>query len=85
LGKHHGQPRLEAACERALTFNALSYTSVKSILDTGLEKLNHLKEETKQLKIIHSNIRGANYFKEQTNVDTSNTTKSESDETLWNG
>lgn len=87
LSKHSGPQRLDAACERALAFNALSYKSVKSILDHGLENQAPSQEATtQQLNIIHSNIRGAGYFKEETtNVDTPNTSISQDNETVWNG
>jgi len=38
LGKRYGDERLEAACTRALAFQALSYRSVESILRTGLDR-----------------------------------------------
>jgi hypothetical protein len=87
LSKHYGQQGLDTACERALAFNALSYKSVKSILDHGLEKHMPSQETSlQQLKIIHSNIRGADYFKEDTaHADTPNTSNSQDDETVWNG
>lgn len=53
--------RLEAACKRALASCAFSYKSVKSILDTGLDR-RPLPEKEKQLIIVHSNIRGACEF-----------------------
>jgi len=37
LGKRYGQDRLEAACKRALAINALSYKSIESILNKGLD------------------------------------------------
>lgn len=38
LERRFGRDRLEAACNRALTYNIVSYASVQSILATGLDK-----------------------------------------------
>ncbi len=62
LGDKYGADRLEAACKRAITCGAFSYKSVRSILETGLDRL--LPEEKTSLVIpIHENIRGASYYK----------------------
>lgn len=76
LAKEAGDERLEAACNRALAINALSVKSIKSILDSGLDK-RPLPEKPRQLTIVHENIRGANSFntpqtEEEKNVDSSN-------------
>lgn len=39
LGDRYSAPRLEAACARALHVGAVSYQSVKSILNTGLDQV----------------------------------------------
>jgi hypothetical protein len=39
LQKKHGTRRLEAACDRALRFEEIRYSTVKAILDRGLEDL----------------------------------------------
>ncbi len=59
--KSYGKERLESACQHALTIRSSSYKSIKSILDTGLDK-RPLREKPLQLKIVHSNIRGAISF-----------------------
>ena len=66
LGKQHGSDRLESACQRALATGAISYRSIKSILQTGLDRrpLPPSQYPT-QLQINHSNIRGADYFTAQ--------------------
>jgi transposase len=64
--KTAGDERLEAACRRALHFNALSFKSVKSILDTGLDR-RPLPEKPRHLVLAHSNIRGAAAFAATTN------------------
>ena len=53
--------RVEAASKRALHCNAISYTSVKSILKKGLDNLP-LAETPEYIPISHSNIRGKNYY-----------------------
>lgn len=52
---------LDAACERALVINALTYTSVRSILQAGLDRVNSVEEVGKPLPT-HSNIRGRGYY-----------------------
>jgi transposase len=53
--------RVEAACARALRCNAASYTSVKSILKKGLDKLP-LKDTPEYVPVSHANIRGKDYY-----------------------
>ena len=38
MGKRYGDDRLEAACTRAVAFQAFSYRSVESILRCGLDR-----------------------------------------------
>lgn len=62
LAKVFRNERLDAACQRALAINACSFKSIKSILDTNLDK-RHLLEKPRQLTIIeHDNIRGSSAF-----------------------
>ena len=63
LGKHYGNARVEAACRRAYTTNAISYSSVDSILKHRLDELP-LPQDTPQisLPIFHDNVRGPNYY-----------------------
>lgn len=61
LARGYGQPRLEAACERAIAINAHSYRSVLSILKNGLDR----KAETavqSSLSLEHANVRGSLYY-----------------------
>jgi len=61
LSKSYGDDRLEAACQRALHFNALSYRSISSILKNNLDK----KTPTPQAEappVNHDNIRGSEYY-----------------------
>lgn len=63
LAKKDGEERLEKACHRALAIGAFSYTSIQSILKTGVENcpLPETSEKS-SMPIEHSNIRGANYY-----------------------
>jgi transposase len=63
LAKEYGEARLEAACARALRVQAISYTSVKSILKTGLDKEPAPASEAKNRPIAHGNIRGPEAFR----------------------
>ena len=56
LADSYGEQRLEAACKRALAFSAVSYKSVKSILEKGLDRVEEKTEP--QAPIEHGNIRG---------------------------
>lgn len=61
LSKSYSPERMEAACKRALKIRGYSYTSVSSILKTGLDKRS-LEPVRKELVIQHGNIRGGKYF-----------------------
>jgi transposase len=62
LGKSYGDGRLEAACDRALQINALSYRSIESILKSGLDQRPLKAEDTNSKPVQHDNIRGADYY-----------------------
>ena len=53
--------RVEAACERALAVGTRSYRSVKSILDTKLDRKRPEKAADGPA-IVHDNIRGPNFY-----------------------
>ena len=61
LTKRFGDERLEAACERALTIGARTYSSVKSILNNGLERAFQ-KPVSDAGTRNHENIRGKGYY-----------------------
>jgi transposase len=61
LAKTHGTSALDAACDRALTINARTYSSVKSILANNLHRKRPEQAEDEPA-ITHANIRGADYF-----------------------
>ena len=62
LGKAHGDERLEAACRRAILTGATSYRSIKSILDTGLDRRPLPETDITPVSIAHDNIRGAHAY-----------------------
>jgi hypothetical protein len=63
LEKVHGAARLEAACARALATGAVSYKSVKSILQNKLDTIPTDQTPTLSLPR-HGNVRGADYYKQ---------------------
>lgn len=61
LRKNYGKDRIEKACQRALAYNAISYHSLKSILERNLDQ--QPQNNTKSLTIpMHENIRGPQYY-----------------------
>ena len=61
LGSRYGDDRLEAACRRARSVGGLSYRSVRSILEKGLDRLP-LETPEPTAAGHHENVRGAGYF-----------------------
>lgn len=61
LSPRYGRERLEAACERALTINAISYSCVNAILKSGLDRSSQADEPAKPAPS-HINIRGSAYY-----------------------
>lgn len=62
LSKTYSEDRLEAACERAININALSYGSLKSILKHGLDIKRLTAPAQTSLPLEHANLRGPNYY-----------------------
>jgi len=62
LAKPYGPQALEAACERALTIGARSYSSVNSILKNNLHRSSRPEPAADGPAIQHGNIRGPGYF-----------------------
>jgi transposase len=62
LGKRYSAARLDAACARALAAGAISYRSVKSILETGLDRQPLAVQEAVLALDTHANVRGAAYY-----------------------
>ena len=63
LARAWPKERVDAACKRALAIGAISYRSVRSILEKGLDQVP-LQTEFPSLSIEHGNIRGADYYRE---------------------
>jgi len=62
LARKFGKDRVETACKRALAIGGLSYKSVKSILETGLDKKPLPEPRSASQAITHNNIRGREYY-----------------------
>jgi transposase len=62
LGQRHGADRLEAACRRALAIRGTSYRSVKSILQSGLDRVPLEGQTALALPQAHEHVRGATYY-----------------------
>jgi len=62
LSTRYGNDRLDLACNRALKLQAISYQSVKNILDKGLETADIPNEDEESLPLFHDNVRGSSYF-----------------------
>jgi hypothetical protein len=62
LGRRYGKDRLEAASRRAVSLQARSYKSIKSILVRGLDRQNVTESVRLLPPVEHANIRGAGYY-----------------------
>lgn len=65
LEREYGQKRLNAACDRAIKTGGRRVASVKSILQSGLDKVPlELPEENDKQRVTrsHENIRGAGFY-----------------------
>ena len=62
LAHQYESSRLEAACLRAVHVGGIRLSSVRSILDSGLDRQPLPKEDIKLVPIKHTNIRGSAYF-----------------------
>jgi len=67
LGRMYGKVRLEQACERAISLTACSYRSIKSMLQTGLDRQRLMNLATSTPVIRHLNVRGADYYQQPSN------------------
>jgi len=61
LGTRYGNERLEAACERALTFDLVSFRAVRNILEAGMDRLKAEQASARPEKP-HGNLRGPGYY-----------------------
>ena len=66
LGERYGADRLEAACFRALRIGGTSYRSVKSILQSGLDRVPIEEQASLALPEAHENVRGSAYYADST-------------------
>lgn len=62
LAQHYGADRLEAACARGLAIGARSYSSLQSILKSGLDRRPPTEPAVEAPTLAHANIRGARYY-----------------------
>lgn len=63
LGRRYGDDRLEAAAKRALDCRTVTYRSVKSILEHGLDRLSPEDSEAQlTLPVDHAHVRGTKYY-----------------------
>ena len=64
LSNHYPADRLENACKRALQYRVYSFTRIKAILDTGLDKQADLFENVAAPRVspMHENVRGIGYY-----------------------
>lgn len=63
LRRYFGPHRLEAACQRALFYEQVSYKKIHAILEKGLDKEPLPFKPDDPLPIEHENIRGPRYYK----------------------
>ncbi|MGH2841974.1 MAG: Mu transposase domain-containing protein [Solirubrobacteraceae bacterium] len=62
LARRYGNERVTAACARALSSGALSYSSVKSILSENLDRQPLARPSALPPPPLHENLRGAEYY-----------------------
>ena len=62
LEKHYPKERPENAARRALKFGALSFRSLRKILSSGLDRLEHNDPSSQSALPAHENIRGGDYY-----------------------
>ena len=88
LEKTYGPDRLEAACQRALDINAISFRSISSILKNGLDRQTLRKKNEDSPPVSHRNVRGAGYYstsKGEEDADTSDHGQTQGHETVGHG
>jgi transposase len=62
LAQQYGAERLEAACERGLAIGARSYSSLHSILKSGLDCRPTADPVVDAPTLFHANVRGPGYY-----------------------
>lgn len=63
LERQYGRDRFEAASRRAVQIGALSWSSMKSILESGFDRLPLQASLPLELPQNHTNVRGADYYR----------------------
>jgi len=66
LGDKYGSLRLEAAAQRALNSELSTYKSVAAILKNGLDTLAVPATDQTKPPLVHENLRGADYYRQDT-------------------
>jgi len=61
LARSYDANRLDAACQRGLTIRARSVASIKSILQSGLDRA-FIDDHVEGSPLQHANIRGQGYY-----------------------
>ena len=61
LARSYDANRIDAACQRGLTIRARSVASIKSILQSGLDRA-FLDDSVEGNPLQHANIRGQGYY-----------------------
>lgn len=69
LEREYGPQRFEAASHRACEIGAFTWSSVKSILESGFDRLPLQPSLPLQLPQAHSNVRGADYYRSSQHPD----------------
>lgn len=62
LAAKTGKERLDNACKRALSYDAVGYNQIKNILERGLDKEEQQPDLFNAVIVHHDNIRGADYY-----------------------
>lgn len=62
LAKRFSEPRLEAACARALTYGIHSYKGLKNILDHHYDRVDAAQDSSPSTPAAHPNVRGTTYY-----------------------
>jgi len=75
LSRIYGRERLEQACSRALALEACSYRSIKSMLQTGLDRQPLSQLTPWRPAPSHPNVRGADYYLSSVTQDMSRSTQ----------
>lgn len=65
LARRVGKERITACCRRALEYDAISYYMLEEIVKKGLDKLTDTEEEQLQPVPSHANVRGKEYYNQQ--------------------